>query len=227
MGPQACDGRSRLHAGTPTGHRFAACTWEISSTKHPSPEIPARTKTAASLTLLNRCDGTPLLARPQETERACRRLERSGTAMPARRCSRQASRAPCCTAGSRRRRSSKRRLRSWPACLESPTPSQPSAAARQASPGFTFPAALEHPRTSPIRAPPFPQKRTMLFAPATCRHPPAARPTRHFRKFITSDTIVSFSSGRDSAIMRATATSVLSAMRLSSPLNRRPLRSRK
>ena len=83
MDPQACNGRGRLHAGTPTGHRFAVCTWEISSTKHPSPEIPARKKAAASLTLLNRCDGTPLLARPQETERACRRPERSSSAMHA------------------------------------------------------------------------------------------------------------------------------------------------
>ena len=47
------------------------------------------------------------------------------------------------------------------------------------------------------------------------------------RKFITSAIIDSFSSGRDSAIISATATSVLSETRFSIPLNSKPLRSRK
>ena len=49
----------------------------------------------------------------------------------------------------------------------------------------------------------------------------------HCKKFITSEIIDSFSSGFDSAIMSATATSVLSAMRFSTPRNKMPLRSRK
>lgn len=33
--------------GSLAGHRFVACEWEISSTKHPRPEIPARKKATA------------------------------------------------------------------------------------------------------------------------------------------------------------------------------------
>ena len=47
------------------------------------------------------------------------------------------------------------------------------------------------------------------------------------KKFMTSETIVSFSSGRDSPIMSAMATSMLSDTRFSIPRNSAPLRSRK
>ena len=40
MDQQACDGRGRFHAGAPAGHRFVACEWEISSTKHPRLRFP-------------------------------------------------------------------------------------------------------------------------------------------------------------------------------------------